>query len=43
VIGILTLLLHVPIGVALVHQAGATIVLLAAVWNLHSKTVYDMA
>jgi heme a synthase len=42
-IGILTLLLHVPIGVALVHQAGATIVLLAAVWNLHRKTVYDIA
>jgi heme a synthase len=38
-IGILALLLHVPIAVALVHQAGATIVLLSAVWNLHCKLV----
>jgi heme a synthase len=37
-IGILTLLLHVPIGVALIHQSGAVVVLLAAVWNLHKKT-----
>jgi heme a synthase len=38
-IGILALLLHVPIGVALVHQAGAMIVLIASTWNLHKKTV----
>jgi heme a synthase len=36
-IGILTLLLHVPIGVALLHQSGAVVVLLAALWNLHKK------
>jgi heme a synthase len=38
-IGILTLLLHVPIGVALIHQSGALVVLTAAVWNLHKKTM----
>jgi heme a synthase len=38
-IGILALLVHVPIGVALVHQAGAMIVLIASTWNLHKKTV----
>ena len=38
-LGILTLLLHVPLAVALVHQAGAMIVLTAAVWNLHSRLV----
>jgi heme a synthase len=37
-LGILTLLMHVPIGVALIHQAGALVVLTAAVWNLHLKT-----
>ncbi len=37
-IGILTLLLHVPIGVALIHQSGALLVVWAAVWNLHKKT-----
>jgi len=36
-LGILTLLLHVKVGVALVHQAGAMIVLTAAIWNLHSR------
>jgi cytochrome c oxidase assembly protein subunit 15 len=36
-LGILTLLLHVQLGVALVHQAGAMIVLAAAIWNLHSR------
>ena len=36
-LGVLTLLLHVPLGVALVHQAGAMIVLAAAVWNLHKR------
>jgi heme a synthase len=38
-IGILTLLLHVPIGVALIHQSGALVVVMAAVWNLHKKTL----
>jgi heme a synthase len=42
-IGILTLLLHVPVGVALIHQAGALVVLSAAVWNLHKKTLQDIA
>ncbi len=37
-IGILTLLLHVPIGVALIHQSAALLVVTAAVWNLHKKT-----
>ena len=37
-LGILTLLLHVRLGVALCHQAMALIVVLAAVWNLHKKT-----
>jgi heme a synthase len=37
-LGILTLLMHVPLGVALAHQAGALIVVTAAVWNLHRKT-----
>ena len=38
-LGILTLLLHVQLAVALVHQAGAMIVLVAAVWNLHSRLI----
>jgi cytochrome c oxidase assembly protein subunit 15 len=38
-LGVLTLLLHVPLAVALVHQAGAMIVLTAAVWNLHKRLV----
>jgi cytochrome c oxidase assembly protein subunit 15 len=38
-LGVLTLLLHVPLAVALVHQAGAMIVLTAAVWNLHTRLV----
>lgn len=38
-LGILTLLLHVQLAVALVHQAGAMIVLAAAVWNLHKRLV----
>ncbi len=37
-LGILTLMLHVPLPVALVHQAGALIVLTAAIWNLHKKS-----
>jgi heme a synthase len=38
-LGIFTLLLHVPLAAALVHQAGAMIVLTGAVWNLHSRLV----
>ena len=38
-LGVLTLLLHVPLAAALVHQAGAMIVLAAAVWNLHARLV----
>jgi heme a synthase len=38
-LGVLTLLLHVPLAAALVHQAGAMVVLAAAVWNLHSRLV----
>ncbi len=37
-LGIATLLLHVPLELALIHQAGAAVVLTAAVWNLHKKT-----
>lgn len=39
VLGIMTLMMHVPIGFALTHQATAMIVLAAAVWNLHKKTI----
>ena len=38
-LGILTLLMSVPIGMALAHQATAMLVLAAAVWNLHKKTM----
>ena len=38
-LGILTLLLHVPLAAALVHQAGAMIVLAIAIWNLHTRLV----
>ncbi|MDO8351860.1 MAG: COX15/CtaA family protein, partial [Aestuariivirga sp.] len=38
-LGVLTLLLHVPLAAALVHQAGAMIVLAIAVWNLHTRLV----
>jgi cytochrome c oxidase assembly protein subunit 15 len=38
-LGILTLLLHVPLAAALIHQAGAMIVLATAVWNLHTRLV----
>ena len=37
-LGIFTLLMHVPLGFALLHQATAMLVLAAAVWNLHKKT-----
>ncbi len=40
-LGIFTLLLHVPLSLGLVHQAGAMIVLLAAVWNLHRRTIVE--
>ncbi len=38
-LGILTLLLHVPLAAALIHQAGAMIVLALALWNLHTRLV----
>jgi heme a synthase len=38
-LGVLTLLLHVPMTVALMHQAGSMVVLAAAVWNLHTRLV----
>lgn len=38
-LGIMTLMMHVPIGFALTHQATAMIVLAVAVWNLHKKTI----
>ena len=37
-LGITTLLLHVPLPAALLHQAGAMVVLAAAVWNLSRQT-----
>ena len=40
-LGILTLLMHVPLGFALAHQATAMLVLAAAVWNLHKKTMIN--
>jgi cytochrome c oxidase assembly protein subunit 15 len=36
-IGVLTLLLHVPLALALTHQATAMLVLLAAVWHVHRR------
>ena len=36
-LGVLTLLLHVQLAIALVHQAGAMIVLVTAIWNLHER------
>lgn len=38
-LGILTLLLQVQVAVALIHQAGAMIVLALAVWNTHVRLV----
>lgn len=35
ILGIATLLLHVPISIALAHQAGALILLTTALWHLH--------
>ena len=40
-LGIFTLLFHVPLPLALVHQAGAMLVLMAAVWNLHRRTIIE--
>lgn len=40
-LGILTLLMHVPLSFALAHQATAMLVLAAAVWNLHKKTMIN--
>jgi cytochrome c oxidase assembly protein subunit 15 len=38
-LGILALLLHVPLPAALIHQAGAMVVLALAMWNLHARLV----
>ena len=38
-LGIITLIMHVPLGFALTHQATAMIVLAVAIWNLHKKTI----
>jgi heme a synthase len=38
-LGVVTLLLHVPLAAALIHQAGAMIVLAIAVWNIHARLV----
>jgi cytochrome c oxidase assembly protein subunit 15 len=44
VLGISTLLLHVPLALALLHQAGALLVLAASVWNLSRRTtIYPIA
>jgi heme a synthase len=37
-LGIITLLWHVPLALALLHQAGAMLVMAAAVWNSYSHT-----
>jgi cytochrome c oxidase assembly protein subunit 15 len=39
VVGILTLLHQVPLGLALIHQGGALVLLAAALWNLHCLIV----
>ena len=39
VLGIATLLLHVPISIALAHQAGALILLTVALWHLHDVCI----
>jgi heme a synthase len=36
-LGIATLLSHVPIALALTHQGGALVLLIAALWNLHCQ------
>jgi cytochrome c oxidase assembly protein subunit 15 len=35
-LGVWTLLAQVPLGLGLIHQGGALIVLAAALWNLHT-------
>jgi cytochrome c oxidase assembly protein subunit 15 len=35
VLGIWTLLAHVPLALGLAHQAGAMVVFAVAVWHLH--------
>jgi heme a synthase len=40
-LGIATLLWHVPLTLALLHQAGALFVLAAAVWNAFTHTARD--
>ncbi len=37
-LGIFTLLSHAPLGLALVHQLGAMVVLITALWNLHRQS-----
>lgn len=38
-LGITTLLAHVPLDLALIHQFGAMVVLIVALWNVHRHTV----
>jgi cytochrome c oxidase assembly protein subunit 15 len=38
-LGIWTLLAQVPLGLGLIHQGGALIVLAAALWNLHAMLI----
>ena len=38
-LGVITLLLHVPLDLALVHQAGSMVVLATATWNLHRRLI----
>ena len=38
-LGIATLLLHVPISLGLAHQAGALVLLTAALWHLHDVCI----
>ncbi len=42
-LGIFTLITHVPLGFALIHQLGAMVVLITALWNLHRQTVVQAA
>ncbi|MEO7566296.1 MAG: COX15/CtaA family protein [Aestuariivirga sp.] len=37
-LGIVTLLSHVPLDMALIHQLGAMVVLIVSLWNLHCQT-----
>jgi len=39
VLGVWTLLAQVPLGLGLIHQGGALIVLAAALWNLHAMLI----